>query len=84
MQLSPFSGLKTNPSSGAQTLNKTFSKLLWVSILTRVTGYCIKNYYLINRQAIKRITRYAGNEDAFEAELITGKVLHQKQHKKKE
>jgi len=83
MQLSPFSSLSASgeASSGAQTLNKTFSKILWVSILMRVTGYCVKNYYLINRQAIKRITRYAGNEDAFEAELITGKALKSKEKK---
>ena len=63
----------------AQNLNKTFASLVWVSILMRVAGYCVKNYYLINRQAVKRITRYAGNDGGFEAELITGRVLKGKE-----
>ena len=58
---------------------RSFAKLIWLTILLRVTGYCVKNYYMINRQARKRTQR---NEDAFAAELSMGKML--KKDKKKD
>ena len=72
-------GLADGSSTTATGLNKAFASLVWASILARVAGYCVKNYYLINRQAVKRITRYAGNDGAFEAELITGRALKRKE-----
>jgi hypothetical protein len=66
----------------AKGLNKSFAKLLWLTILLRVTGYCVKNYYMINRQARRRTQR---NEDAFAAELSMGKMLKKdKKDKKKD
>ena len=86
MQLSPGLLRSVSAEAGpeaavASNLNKTVATLVWVSILMRVAGYCVKNYYLINRQAVKRITRYAGNDGGFEAELITGKALKRKEKK---
>lgn len=64
----------------AQVLNKGFAKFVWATILLRVTGYCIKNYYLINRQARKRTVR---NIEAFEAELSMDKMLKGKEKSRK-
>ena len=50
-------------------------KVLWLIILLRVLGYCIKNYYLMNRQAVKRATTYAGKHAAFSAELAATEML---------
>jgi len=76
MQLSPLS--IPDSSTLPQLLNKGFAKLMWVVILGRVCGYCIKNYYMVNRQAIKRTTTYAGKHAAFSAELATAEALKQK------
>jgi hypothetical protein len=59
----------------AQLLIKGFAKLMWVIIIGRVLGYCVKNYYMVNRQAVKRTTTYAGNHAAFSAELATAEML---------
>ena len=48
---------------------------MWLIILFRVAGYCVKNYYMINRQAVKRTTTYAGNHAAFSAELAAAEML---------
>ena len=58
-----------------QLLSKAFPKIMWLIILFRVTGYCVKNYFMINRQAMKRTTTYAGKHAAFSAELETTKML---------
>jgi hypothetical protein len=58
-----------------QLLSKGFGKLMWLVVIGRVLGYCIKNYYLLNRQAMKRTTTYAGNHAAFSAELATTEML---------
>jgi hypothetical protein len=73
MQLSPLS--VADSSTLLQILKKGYAKLAWLIILGRVLGYCIKNYYMVNRQALKRTTTYAGKHAAFSAELATAEVL---------
>lgn len=74
MQLSPPSlDLANTPK--AELFGQVFPKLLWLIILARVMGYCIKNYYMINRQAVKRTTTYAGKHAAFSAELAATEML---------
>jgi hypothetical protein len=73
MQLSPLSS--AGPSTLLELIKKGYSKLMWFIILSRVFGYCVKNYYMVNRQALKRATTYAGNSAAFSAELATADVL---------
>lgn len=73
MQLSPWNVI--DDSTLGQILSKSFSKFMWFIILGRVLGYCIKNYYLIGRQAIKRTTTYAGKFSAFSAELAAAEML---------
>jgi hypothetical protein len=48
---------------------------LQCTILLRVFGFCVKNYYLIGRQAMKRATTYSGKLYAFSAKLETDAVL---------
>lgn len=79
MQLSPFN--VPDASSFLQLLKKGYAKLMWLIILSRVFGYCVKNYFMVNRQALKRTTKYAGNHAAFFAELTTAETL--KSQKKK-
>lgn len=76
MQLSPLN--VADSSTLPQLLSKGFAKFMWLVILGRVLGYCIKNYYMVNRQALKRTTTYAGNHAAFSAELATAEVLKKK------
>jgi len=76
MQLSPFN--VPDASTLPQLLSKGFAKLMWVIILGRVLGYCIKNYYMVNRQATKRTTTYAGKHSAFSGELATAEMLKKK------
>jgi hypothetical protein len=93
MQLSPnlFSSADTlsanmdgsGTSSTLQWLGKAFPKITWVIILFRVTGYCGKNYFMINRQAMKRTTTYAGKHAAFSAELVTAEKLKRTNKDKK-
>jgi len=68
--------------SFTEMLKKSFGKLMWLSILLRVLGYCIKNYYLIGRQAVRRTTTYAGKQAAFSAELVAGDILKKTKDKK--
>jgi hypothetical protein len=70
-------------SSTLQWLGKAFPKITWVIILFRVTGYCGKNYFMINRQAMKRTTTYAGKHAAFSAELETAEKLKRTNKDKK-
>ena len=76
MQLSPLHVL--DASTLPKLLSKGFAKLMWLVLLSRVLGYCIKNYYMVNRHAMKRTTRYAGNHSAFSAELATAELLKKK------
>lgn len=76
MQLSPLHVL--DASTLPKILSKGFAKLMWLVLLSRVLGYCIKNYYLVNRRAVKRTTRYAGNHAAFSAEMATAEMLKKK------
>jgi len=77
MQLSPLTSL--DPSATLpQLLRKYYPKLMWLILLSRVLGYCIKNYYMVNRQALKRTTTYAGKHAAFSAELATAEKLKKK------
>eukprot|EP00977_Amphora_coffeiformis_P003432 scaffold638_cov168-Amphora_coffeaeformis.AAC.14 len=76
MQLSPLHIL--DASTLPKLLSKGFAKLMWLVLLGRVLGYCIKNYYLVNRRAVKRTTRYAGNPAAFSAEMATAEMLKKK------
>ena len=48
---------------------KGFAKFMWFVILGRVFGYCVKNYYMITRRAVKRTTIFAGKKAAFNAEM---------------
>ena len=73
MQLSPWSA--ADPSTPQQLLSKGFAKLMWLIILFRVLGYCVKNYYMTNRQAVKRTTTYAGKHSAFSADLVASEML---------
>mmetsp|Transcript_1476 Transcript_1476/g.3330 ORF Transcript_1476/g.3330 Transcript_1476/m.3330 type:complete len:842 (-) Transcript_1476:145-2670(-) len=58
-----------------QLIPQTYSKLVWMTILFRVFGFCIKNYYLVGRQAMKRTTTYSGKLYAFNAKLQTDAML---------
>jgi hypothetical protein len=73
MQLSPWSA--ADASTLPELLSKGFKKLMWLTILCRVLGYNIKNYYLTNRQAVKRISTFLGNHAAFSAAIVTGDLL---------
>lgn len=73
MQLSPWDIV--DDSTLGQIFSKSLSKFMWLIILGRVLGYCVKNYYLIGRQAIKRTTTYAGKYSAFSAELAAAEML---------
>ena len=73
MQLSPWN--VADDSTLGQMVSKGFAKLMWIIILGRVLGYCIKNYYLLKRQAMKRTTTYAGKHASFSAELAAADYL---------
>jgi hypothetical protein len=74
MQLSPPS-IDLATTSKSDLIGQIFPKLLWLIILARVMGYCVKNYFMINRQALKRTTTYAGKHAAFSAELAATAML---------
>jgi len=63
------------PATTLEWFGRAFPKIMWLVILFRVTGYCVKNYFMINRQAMKRATTYAGKHAAFSAELETAEKL---------
>ena len=73
MQLSPWS--VADDSTLVQMVNKGLAKLMWLIILGRVFGYCVKNYYRIGRQARKRATTYAGKRAAFLSQLAADDML---------
>ena len=73
MQLSPLN--VADASTLPQLLKKGYAKLMWIIFLSRVIGYCIKNYYMVNRQAVKLTTTYAGKRSALSAEIATTEVL---------
>ena len=79
MQLSP--EFATEGVTLAQLAGKALPKVLWLILLCRVAGYCVKNYYMINRQAVKRTTTYAGRSAAFSAELAATEMLKGKSKK---
>ena len=76
MQLSPLN--VPDASTFPQLLKKGYRKLMFGIFLSRVLGYCIKNYYMVNRQAVKRATTYAGNHAAFSAKMATTELLSKK------
>ncbi|KAL7572585.1 hypothetical protein ACA910_000401 [Epithemia clementina (nom. ined.)] len=76
MQLPAFHILDS--SSLPQLLSQGFAKIMWLIIIFRVTGYCVKNYFMVNRQAVKRTTTYAGKPAAFSAELTATDLLKKK------
>ena len=80
MQLWPvnFVDVSTFP----ELVKKVYGKVMWAIILIRVLGYCVKNYYMVNRQAVKRTTKYAGNHAAFSAELATAEMLFRSKNQK--
>ena len=80
MQLSPT--IVGDDLTMAQLAGKAFPKVMWLIILCRVMGYCVKNYYLINRQAVKRATMYAGKHAAFSAELAATEMLQRVKNNK--
>ena len=63
------------PTTQLQWLGRAFPKIMWVIILGRAAGYCAKNYFMINRQAVRRATTYAGKHAAFSAELEAAEKL---------
>jgi len=63
------------PTTKLQWFGRAFPKIMWVIILARAAGYCAKNYFMINRQAVRRATTYAGKHAAFSAELETAQKL---------
>lgn len=73
IQLSPWNA--ADDSTLTQILQKGFAKFMWLIVLGRVLGYCIKNYYLITRRAVKRTTTYAGKNSAFSAEVEVAGML---------
>eukprot|EP00978_Attheya_sp_CCMP212_P009171 scaffold21618_cov63-Attheya_sp.AAC.13 len=73
MQLSPWN--TADDSTFPQILSESVTKLMWLTILGRALGYCVKNYYLIGRQAIKRTTTYASKHVAFKAGLAADEIL---------
>ena len=76
MQLNPLSSsMSIQDQTWPQIIGKAFPKIMWLVILCRVLGYCVKNYYLINRQAVKRTTTYAWKHAAFSAELAATEML---------
>ena len=75
MQLSQLRKGDGNSDIFKQLLPKSYAKLVWLTILCRVFGFCVKNYYLIGRQATKRITTYSGKLHAFNAKLQTDAML---------
>jgi hypothetical protein len=79
MQLYPLN--VADSSTLPQLLSKGIGKFMWLVILGRVLGYCIKNYYLVNRQGAKRVFRYAGKHSAFSAELETAELLKKQKQK---
>ena len=76
MQLSPLA--VPDSSTLPQLIKKGYAKLMWLIILSRVLGYCIKNYYMVNRQALKRTKT---THSAFSAELVTTEMLKKKANK---
>jgi hypothetical protein len=58
-----------------QLLKRGYAKLMWVVFLSRIIGYCIKNYYMVNRHAMKLTTTYAGKHSSFSAEIATSELL---------
>lgn len=75
MQMSPWNMMANDSSTFFQIVQKGFAKFMWLTILGRVLGYCIKNYYMIARQAVKRTTTYASNRAAFSAEIEAAELL---------
>lgn len=73
MQLWPWNFLDV--STFPELAKKVYGRLVWAIIVCRVLGFCVKNYYMVNRQAVKRTTKYAGNHAAFSAELATAEIL---------
>ena len=73
MQLSPLN--EADSATFPQLLKKGYAKLSWAILLSRIIGYCMKNYYMVNRQALKRTTTYAGKHAAFSAEIATTEML---------
>lgn len=82
MQLSLNMMMMEDHSSLTQILKKSFAKLLWYVLLIRVFGYCVKNYYMIKRKAIKRTTTLAGKQSAVLAELAAAEMLKKQKDKK--
>jgi len=64
----------------SEMFTKGFAKFMWFVILVRVFGYCVKNYYMITRRAIKRTHM---QKAAFSAEIITADALRKLKKDKK-
>jgi len=73
MQLAPWS--LADDSTLKQMIKKMAKKLLWFIFIGRILVSCIKNYYMVNRQAVKRFTIYADNQAAFAADVATQEIL---------
>jgi len=73
MQIPPFKA--GSDFSFTHLIPTSYAKIVWTTILLRVFGFCVKNYYLTGRQAMKRTTTYSGKLHAFEAKLHTDSFL---------
>ena len=73
MQLNPFK--IGSDFSFSHLIPTSYAKIVWTTILLRVFGFCVKNYYLTGRQAVKRATTYSGKLHAFQAKLHTDSFL---------
>jgi hypothetical protein len=67
LQMSPW-----NVASGStmfQILKKGFAKFMWLSFLGQVLGHCVRNFYMISRQAVNRTSTCSAGQKAFSAEI---------------
>jgi hypothetical protein len=67
LQMSPW-----NVASGStmfQILKKGFAKFMWLSFLGQVLGHCVRNFYMITRQAVNRTSACSAGQKAFSAEI---------------
>lgn len=67
LQMSPW-----NVASGStmfQILKKGFAKFMWLSFLGQVLGHCVRNFYMISRQAANRTSTCTAGKQAFSDEI---------------
>lgn len=80
LQLSPW--YNVGPMPPALAVTKLMPKLMWFIIMGRVLGYCIKNYYMIGRKAIKRTDTFADKNASLFGEIRTSDLLRKAKKEK--